>query len=232
MRKTTCASTGHEGILADRIKEINSIIKKNSTAPIKDVVKKIAKVSMGAWYNYFSKGGLRGKISNTTVAAMKDFFGIPEDVFAGKGEFTPEHQKAVADKIKEVFGNVPKAKRGPKANKAVVAKVKAAKKPTKATKAKKVKVLKAKKAKPERVKKIKAAKPMKAKAGRPRKIKEPVEKTSLKVSGAIEGGLKGFATQIDSIKDLKHIKGLSEMFTKLSNIVNKKMELLTALNSL
>jgi len=229
MRKTTCASTGHEGVLADRIKEINSIIKKNSTAPIKDVVKKIAKVSMGAWYNYFSKGGLRGKISNTTVAAMKDFFGISEDLFAGKGEFTPEHQKAIADKIKEVFGNVPKAKRGPKAKKAVVAKVKAVKKPAKT---KKVKVIKEKKVKPERIKKIKAAKPIKAKAGRPRKIKEPVEKTNTKVSGSIEGGLKGFATQIDSIKDLKHIKGLSEMFTKLSNIVNKKMELLTALNSL
>jgi len=229
MKKNVCVSIGHENIVADRIKEINSIIKKNSTAPIKDVVKKIAKVSMGAWYNYFSKGGLRGKISNVTVAALKDFFGIPEDVFAGKGEFTKENQETIAAKIKDVFGNVPKAKRGPKAKKAVVAKVKAVKKPAKA---KKVKVLKAKKAKPERVKKIKTAKPMKVKAGRPRKIKAPVEIKVAKVSGSIVGGLKGFATQIDSIKDLKHIKGLSEIFTKLSNIVNKKMELLTALNSL
>ena len=229
MKKNVCVSTGHEGIVADRIKEINSIIKKNSTASIKDVVKKIAKVSMGAWYNYFSKGGLRGKISNTTVAAMKDFFWIPEDVFAGKGEFTPEHRETIASKIKEVFGNVPKVKRGPKAKKTVVAKVKVAKK---SAKAKNVKVLKAKKAKPERTKKIKVAKPIKAKAQRPRKIKEPAEIKVAKVSGTIEGRIRELAHEIDNIKDLKQLKGLSETFTKLSNIANKKMEFLTVMKSL
>lgn len=212
-KKVFCVSTGYENMVSERVKEINSIIKKNSTAPIKTVVKEIAKVSMGAWYIYFSKGAMHGKISNKTVTALKNFFGIPEEVFAGKGEFSNEHREIIASKIKEVFGNVPKVKRGPKIKKVIAIKEKAVKKSAKAKKIKEI-------AKPKR------------KAGRPRKIKEVAEKVNVKTPSFIGARLREFAHEIDGIKELKQMNGLAETLAKLSNIANKKMELLAALNSL
>ncbi len=110
-------SIGHENTVAERMQEINDIIKNNTTANVKDVVSNIVNVSMAAWYNYFSKGDLRGRISKVTATELKNFFGLPEDVFTGKGEFTAKHREIIADKIKERFGNVPrtKAERKPKA---------------------------------------------------------------------------------------------------------------------
>ena len=95
MNKKQCVSAGHENIVAERIKEINNIIKNNTTAPLKDVVSKIVNVSMAAWYNYFSNGTLRGRISKVTATELKKFFGLSEDVFTGKGEFTAEHRKII-----------------------------------------------------------------------------------------------------------------------------------------
>ncbi len=103
-------SIGHENTVAERMQEINDIIKSNTTATIKDVVSKIVHVSMAAWYNYFSKGDLRGRISKVTATELKNFFGLPEDVFTGKGEFTAKHREIIAAKIKEKFGNMQRAK--------------------------------------------------------------------------------------------------------------------------
>lgn len=103
-------SIGHENTVAERMQEINDIIKSNTTATVKDVVSKIVHVSMAAWYNYFSKGDLRGRISKVTATELKNFFGLPEDVFTGKGEFTAKHREIIAAKIKEKFGNMQRAK--------------------------------------------------------------------------------------------------------------------------
>jgi len=226
--KAFCVSVGYENIVAERIKVINDIIKKNTNASIKEVVDKIANVSPWVWYACYSKGAMRGRISNKTVASLKNFFGIPEEVFAGKGEFSNEYREIIVSKIKEVFGNIPKAKRGPKTKKVIAIKEKAVKKPAKA---KKVKVIKTKKAKPENATPILIAK-AKRKAGRPKKIKETVEKASIKKSSSIDARLKEFAHEIDGIKELKQMNGLSEILAKLSNIANKKLELLTAFQSL
>jgi len=223
--KAFCVSVGYENIVADRIRAINDIIKKNSNASIQQVVDKIANVSQWVWYACYSKGAMRGRISNVTVASLKNFFGIPEEVFAGKGEFSNEHREIIASKIKEVFGNVPKAKRGPKVKKVMAIKEKAVKKPAK------VKKVKAKKAKPENKKIIDVAK-TKRKAGRPRKIKEAVEIVSIKKSSTIEARLRELAHEINGIKELKQMNGLAETLVKLSNIANKKMELLAALQSI
>jgi len=223
--KAFCVSTGYENIVANRIKEINNIIKKNSNASIQEVVDKIENVSLCVWYSCYSKGAVRGRISNVTVASLKNFFGIPEEVFAGKGEFSNEHREIIASKIKEVFGNVPKAKRGPKVKKVMAIKEKAVKKPAK------VKKVKAKKAKPENKKIIAVAKP-KRKAGRPRKIKETAEKANVKKTSSIDAKLREFAHEINGIKELKQMDGLAETLVKLSNIANKKMELLAALQSI
>jgi len=226
--KAFCVSTGYENIVADRIRGINDIIKKNTNASIKEVVDKIANVSPWVWYACYSKGAMRGRISNKTVASLNIFFSIPEEVFAGKGEFSNEHREIIASKIKEVFGNVPKAKRGPKAKKVMAIKEKAIKKPAKA---KKVKIVKTKKAKLENKPQIPIAK-AKRKAGRPKKIKETVEKANVKKSSSIDARLKEFAHEIDGVKELKQMNGLSEILAKLSNIANKKIELLTAFQSL
>lgn len=226
--KVFCVSTGYENIVANRIKEINNIIKKNSKASIQEVVDKIENVSLCVWYSCYSKGAVRGRISNVTVTALKNFFGISEEVFAGKGEFSNEHRELIASKIKEVFGNVPKAKRGPKVKKVIAIKEKAIKKPAKA---KKEKIVKTKKAKLENKPQILIAKP-KRKAGRPKKIKEAAEKANVKKSSSIDARLKEFAHEIDGIKELKQMNGLSEILAKLSNIANKKIELLTAFQSL
>jgi len=256
-----CVTTGHEGIVADRFNEINSIIKKNATVSLKKVVKGIANVSMGAWYNYFSKGALRGKLSNVTAAALKTFFGLPEDVFIGKGEFTPEHRELIASKIKETFGSGPREARGRKPNKDTAVKVKAPKKAKtpKVAKPKKVKavkvpkVKKVKAAKVPKVKKVKAAKiakPKKVKAvkapkapkiakikavkiAKPEKIKAKRGRKPGTVKALpVEGGLKSIAVQIDNIKDLKHLKNMSAILTKLSTIAQKKMELLEAMSAI
>jgi len=202
--KAFCVSVGYENIVADRIRAINSIIKKNSNASIQKVVDKIANVSPWVWYACYSKGAMRGRISNVTVASLKNFFGIPEEVFAGKGEFSNEHREIIASKIKEVFGNVPKVKRGPKVNKVMAIKEKVVKK---------------------------VAKTNKAKAGRPGKIKETMEIVNTKKSSSIEARIRELAHEINGIKELKQMNGLAETLVKLSNIANKKMELLTALQS-
>ncbi len=139
MNKKQCVSAGHENIVAERIKEINTIIKNSTTASLKDVVGKIVNVSMAAWYNYFSKGALRGRISKVTATELKNFFGLSEDVFTGKGEFTAEHRKIIADKIKEKFGNTSQTRKDSKPKTALVAKEKAEKKPAKVVKPKKSK---------------------------------------------------------------------------------------------
>jgi len=224
-----CVTTGHEGIVADRFKEINNIIKKNATVSLKKVVKGIADVSMGAWYNYFSKGALRGKVSNVTVEVLKNFFGLPEDLFAGKGEFTNEQRELIASKIKETFGSGPRAPRGRKPNKESALKVKAPKKAKIAKIVKPKKIKAAKTAKPKKTKApkaIKIAKPEKIKATRGRKPGTTVKALP------IEGGLKAVAAQIDNIKDLKHLKSMSAILTKLSTIAQKKMELLEAMNTI
>lgn len=238
-----CVTTGHEGIVADRFNEINNIIKKNATVSLKKVVKGIANVSMGAWYNYFSKGALRGKVSNVTVEVLKNFFKLPEDVFMGKGEFTNEQRELIASKIKETFGSGPRAPRGRKPGKESAIKVKAPKKDkapkvakpkkVKAVKVPKVKKVKAAKiAKPKKIKAVKApkaikiAKPEKIKAAR--RGRKPGTVNALPV----EGGLKSIAVQIDNIKDLKHLKSMSAILTKLSTIAQKKMELLEAMNTI
>jgi hypothetical protein len=223
--KAFCVSVGYENIVAERIKVINDIIKNTSNASIKEVVDKIANVSPWVWYACYSKGAMRGRISNKTVASLKNFFGIPEEVFAGKGEFSNEYREIIVSKIKEVFGNIPKAKRGPKVKKVMAIKEKAIKKPAKAKK------VKAKKAKPENKKPMLIAKP-KRKAGRPKKIKETVEKANVKKPSSIDARLKEFAHEIEGIKVLEQMNGLSEILAKLSNIANKKMELLTAFQSL
>lgn len=133
MNKKQCVSAGHENIVAERIKEINTIIKNNTAAPLKDIIGKIVNVSMAAWYNYFSKGALRGRISKVTATELKTFFGLPEDVFTGKGEFTDKHREIIAAKIKEKF----EKSRKPEAVLAV--KEKGKKKPVKVGKQKKVK---------------------------------------------------------------------------------------------
>lgn len=218
--KAFCVSVGYENIVADRIRGINDIIKKNTNASIKEVVDKIANVSPWVWYACYSKGAMRGRISNKTVASLNIFFGIPEEVFAGKGEFSNEYREIIVSKIKEVFGNIPKAKRGPKVKKVMAIKEKAVKKPAKV-----------KKAKPENKKPMPIVKP-KRKAGRPKKIKETVEKANVKKPSSIDARLKEFAHEIDGIKELKQMNGLSEILVKLSNIANKKIELLAAFQSL
>jgi len=138
---------------------------------------------MGAWYNYFSKGPMRGKISNVTAAALKNFFELPEEVFTGKGEFTDEHRAAIAAKIKEEFGSAPRAKRGPKPKKTASAAAAKDKKPEKVKKEKAIKPIKTKPAgrktktvsKPAVVEVLKAAR-----VGRPRKEKQ--EKAAVKVA--------------------------------------------------
>lgn len=151
MKKTRfCISAGHESAVAERIKEINSIIKSNTGTSIKEVVGKIAGVSMGSWYNYFSKGPLLGKISNLTVAELHRFFSLPEDIFSGKGEFSNEHHEAIVAKIKEVFGTRQIPKRGRKLKAGLI-----------------VKNVKPKKARPEkRNKTMVSSKPISAKSTR------------------------------------------------------------------
>ncbi len=83
---------------------------------------------------------MRGKISNATVGSLKNFFNLPEEVFAGKAEFTDEHRAAIAAKIKEEFGNVPKAKRGPKPKKSALISVGKNMKPEKVKKKKSLKL--------------------------------------------------------------------------------------------
>jgi len=216
--KAFCVSVGYENIVADRIRAINDIIKKNSNASIQKVVDKIANVSPWVWYACYSKGAMRGRISNVTVASLKSFFGIPEEVFAGKGEFSNEHRELIVSKIKEVFGNVPKAKRGPKVKKVIAIKEKVVKK-----------VAKTNKAKPWNKTILEVAKPNKAKAGRPGKIKETMEIVSTKKSSSIEARIRELAHEINDIKELEQMNGLAETLVKLSNIANKKMELLVAL---
>ena len=103
---------------------------------------------------------------------------MPEDIFSGKGEKTDEHRAAISAKIKEEFGNVPKAKRGPKPKKSALISAGKNKKPEKA---KIEKVAKIKKAKPEGRKLKTASKPpaaevvKAARAGRPRKEKAVVK---------------------------------------------------------
>lgn len=132
-------SIGHESIVAERIQEINNIIKSNTAATVKDVVSKIVHVSMAAWYNYFSKGDLRGRISKVTVTELKNFFGLPEDVFTGKGEFTAKHREIIAAKIKERFGNVQRTKADRKPKAVLTTEKIETKKPAKAGRPKKVK---------------------------------------------------------------------------------------------
>ncbi len=132
-------SIGHENTVAERMQEINDIIKSNTTATVKDVVSKIVHVSMAAWYNYFSKGDLRGRISKVTATELKNFFGLPEDVFTGKGEFTAKHREIIAAKIKEKFGNMQRAKAVRKSKAALATEKIETKKPAKVGRLKKVK---------------------------------------------------------------------------------------------
>jgi len=130
---------GHENIVAERIQEINNIIKNNTNATVKDVVSKIVHVSMAAWYNYFSKSDFRGRISKVTVNELKNFFGLPEGVFTGKGEFTDMHREIIAAKIKEKFGNAQRAKVVHKPKAVLTGKKLETKKPAKIGRPKKVK---------------------------------------------------------------------------------------------
>lgn len=236
MRKDVfCVTIGHESSAAERVKDINSIIKNNSNAPLKDVIQKIAKISTGAWYNYFSKGPMRGKISNATVGSLKNFFNLPEEVFAGKAEFTDEHRAAIAAKIKEEFGNVPKAKRGPKPKKAALISVGKNMKPEKV---KKEKVVKTKKVKPEGRKLKTASKPtvlevLKAtRAGRPRKEKAAVKVSAPKTPRDLDAVIKQLAYEIETINDSAKLIKLADAMDKLAYLALKKIDFCEALKAL
>jgi len=236
MRKDLfCVSTGHENAAAERIKEINNIIKKNTFAPLKDIVNKISKVSMGAWYNYFSKGPMRGKISNVTVGSLKTFFNLPEEVFAGKVEFTDEHRAVIAAKIKEEFGNAPKAKRGPKPKKTALAPAAKSKKPEKV---KKEKAVNPKKAKLVGRKLKTASKPATAvvvkavRAGRPRKEKASVNVAAPKASRDLDAVIKQLAYEIETINDSAKLIKLADAMDKLAYLALKKIDFCEALKAL
>lgn len=239
MRKTLfCASVGHEAAVAERIKEINNIIKKNTSAPLKAVINKISKVSMGAWYNYFSKGPLRGKISNVTAAALKNFFELPEEVFTGKVEFTAEHREAIASKIKDEFGNASKAKRGPKPKKTSLAPAAKDKKTEKVKKEKAVKLIKAKPEgrKPKTVSKSAVVEFAKAvRVGRPRKEKQEkvaVKVTAPKTSRDLDAVIKQLAHEIETINDSAKLIKLADALDKLAYIALKKIDFCEALKAL
>jgi hypothetical protein len=239
MRKDLfCVTIGHESSAAERVKDINSIIKNNSNAPLKDVIQKIAKISTGAWYNYFSKGPMRGKISNATVGSLKNFFNLPEDVFSGKIEFTDEHRAVIAAKIKEEFGNAPKAKRGPKPKKAALTSAGSDKKPEKV---KKEKTAKTKKVKPEGRKLKTATKPVAAevvkaaKVGRPRKEKQA--KAAVKIAAPktprdLDAVIKQLAYEIETINDSAKLIKLADAMDKLAYLALKKIDFCEALKAL
>lgn len=239
MRKDVfCVTIGHESSAAERVKDINSIIKNNSNAPLKAVIQKIAKISTGAWYNYFSKGPMRGKISNVTAAALKSFFKLPEEVFTGKGEFTAEHREAIASKIKEEFGNAPKAKRGPKPKKNALAPAAKGEKPEKVKKEKAAKPIKTKPVgrKPRTISKSVVAELVKAaRVGRPRKEKQEkaaVKVTESKTSRDLDAVIKQLAHEIETINDSGKLLKLADALDKLAYVALKKIEFREALNNM
>lgn len=189
--KKMCVTIGKEEIVAKRYKEISGIIKSNTKVSIKTVIKKIAGISMGAWYNCIMKGKHFGKVSNKTVNSLAKFFNISEKVFSGHEDFTPEHKKVIEERIKTEFAEKQYDKKDVTEKEVVSQK-----------KEKKIKIAKVKI------------------AGK--------YTTKDKSSSSIENKLKEFATEIDSINDIKQLVNLPEIFNKLSNLAQKKIEFLTA----
>ncbi|MBZ9689392.1 hypothetical protein G9F72_024140 [Clostridium estertheticum] len=92
---------GHEEIVAERYKEIKKIIQENTSMLFKDAIEMVGGVKVGTWYNYISKGTQRGRVSKYTVNKLCEFSDLPYELFTGKIEFSNEHKKQLADKVKE-----------------------------------------------------------------------------------------------------------------------------------
>jgi|GEM_PF-5006282 len=319
MPKSFCVTNGREDLIVERYKQISNIVKDNARVPIKEVIKKIADVSMGAWYKYVSKGPQRGKISNVTTTTLAAFSGIPEDVFSAKADFTDEHKKILAAKIKNAFSQPAsgksdmnyKKKPGPKPKKEVAKKTKPysgkessirqrfaeinaiiqkssgiALKPvireiagvsmgswynyisngkvspkvvSKLSKftqipqevffAQKEFSADYKKTLAEKISSAFPSKGLKAKRGRKATQlelpeKAPIIKKELSVSkqikkieevvsqGSLVDRVRDFAGGVEQINDLKQLQLVLDMFVKLTNVTQKKVEFLAALKSL
>ncbi len=136
----------------------------------------------------------------SVTGSLKTFFGLPEEVFSGKVEFTDERRSTIASIIKEEFGNVPKVKRRPKLKKAVLTSAGSDKKPEKV---KKEKAVKTKKVKPEG-RKFKVSSKLvvtrATRAGKSRKEKVAVKVAAPKASRDLDAVIKHLAYSAKLIK--------------------------------
>ncbi|EMU52824.1 hypothetical protein [Clostridium butyricum] len=101
----TNATKGRESTAGERYKEIREIIKENSKKPFKDVIKQIAGISPGGYYNYTSeKSDKYGNVSLYTVKNLSSYFNLPEGIFDCTLDFDINSKEKIKNKIIEDFG--------------------------------------------------------------------------------------------------------------------------------
>jgi hypothetical protein len=86
--------------------ELRRIILDNSTVPFKDVIKAIAKIDVGTFYNYIYKGKQRGRVSGFTVENLSRYFNLPKELFTGMQELTEGFKGEMALRIRTDFSKV------------------------------------------------------------------------------------------------------------------------------
>jgi hypothetical protein len=256
MKKGICATKGREDIIAKRYKEISDIVKKNSSEKVEKVIKSIADISRSAWYKCISKGPRRGLVSNSVISKFAKFSGLSEDIFSGKIDFTAEDKKILADKVKEVFGKDKKIKTDKKEmkdktkrkyNKKVkkddkkVDKIGSAEKSSSPVKVKRQykKRIKKDDGFKSAVELAEMSNEIAEKSAKSFKMpvetvkeKRPYNKSVKTENGLSVNKLKEFASEIESLKDIKQLESISEILEKLSKITEKKIDFVSALEEL
>lgn len=98
------ATKGHVEEAGKRYAEIRDIINKNSDFPFKEIIREIAGITAGSFYNYTSqKSSKYGCVSLYTVENMSRYFDLPTGIFDCTKPFDQKSKDIIAEKIRSRF---------------------------------------------------------------------------------------------------------------------------------
>lgn len=101
------ATKGREEEAGKRYSEIRDIINKNSDLPFKEIIREIAGVAAGSFYNYTSpKSTKYGCVSLYTAENMSRYFNLPLGIFDCTIPFDEKAKEVIAQKINSNFKNI------------------------------------------------------------------------------------------------------------------------------
>lgn len=97
------ATEGREEIAGKRFNEIRELIMQNTSEPFKNVITKIAGITVGTFYNYIYPGKQYGRVSLYTVENLGNYFALPVGIFDCTIDFTQEAKEKISLKIRQDF---------------------------------------------------------------------------------------------------------------------------------